>query len=187
MLINVGVSKRHVHLTKETYYDLFGNEELGIRNNLSQPGQFASTKTVDLKWNNIIIPHVRIIGPFRNYNQIEIDENDAKFLNILPPRRQSGDLDGSLPITIIGAYKELTLNSGVILAERHVHMDELTAKENGFVDKEIVSIYKNDKYIFDAKIKIAKNAFTELHIDTKEEQDFDLHQNEEVSIKKCGK
>lgn len=187
MLIKVGVSKRHVHLTKETYKELFNKDNLDVRNNLNQPGQYASTETVDLKWNDIVIPHVRIIGPFRPYNQVEIDENDAKKFNLNPPRRQSGDLEGSLPITIIGPCKEITISRGLILAERHIHMDEETAKNVGLEDKEVVSLYDNDNYICEAKVKVSKMAYTELHIDTKEEQELNLHQGNEVILRKCGK
>lgn len=182
MKINVGVSKRHVHLTKESYKELFETEVLKERNPLNQPGQFASTETVDLKWNDKIIPHVRIIGPFRNYNQIELDYEDARFLNINPPRRQSGDLDDSLPITLIGPKKEVTLEKGAILAERHIHMDEINAKKYNLYNNEIVSVYKDNNYKFDAKIKISKEAYIELHIDTCEEKEYDLHQKDEVII-----
>ena len=79
MKVVLGVSNRHVHLTKEVFEKLFGeNAHLEVRNNLGQPGQFASTSSVDIKVGDNVIEHVRIIGPLRSYNQIEISQTDAK-------------------------------------------------------------------------------------------------------------
>ena len=69
--VSVGVSNRHVHLTEETYKMLF-DEELTKKNDLNQIGQFASNQTLTLKTEKTEIPNVRILGPFRSYNQIEI-------------------------------------------------------------------------------------------------------------------
>ena len=66
-------------------------------------------------------------------------------------------------------------------------MDKETAKKLDLVNKEIVNVYQNDKLIFDALIKISDPAYVEIHIDTDEEVEFDLHQNDEVEFKKCGK
>lgn len=184
MIIPVGVSKRHIHLTKEIYEELFGSKEMEVRNYLKQPTQFASTDTLDIKWNNQIINHVRIVGPLRDYNQVEINESDAKILGVNPPRRQSHDLNGSLPIILVGPNKEVYLNEGLILAEKHIHMDEETAKRLNLENKESVNVYINNDYAFDAKIKTSKEAFIELHIDTDEEQKYNLHQDDLVLFHK---
>ena len=115
MNIPVGISNRHVHLTEEVWKKLFGDEEITVRNYLNQPGQFASNMTVDVKVGDAIINHIRVVGPFRNYNQIEIDDTDAKILGVIPPRRQSGDLNGSLPITVIGPKGSVFLDKGLIM------------------------------------------------------------------------
>ena len=91
MRIKVGVSNRHVHLTKEVYFKLFGEENLEKDRDLDQPGQFASKSYVTIKKGEREIPHVRILGPFRNYNQIEISRTDAYKLKVNPPVRDSGD------------------------------------------------------------------------------------------------
>lgn len=187
MIIPVGVSKRHVHITKETCLKLFNTDHLEERNPLNQPGQFASTSTVYLKLGDKIINHVRVVGPIRPYNQIEISQTEADYFGVNPPRRQSGDLENSLSITLVGPCGEVNLDSGLILAERHIHMDPETAKKLDLVNKEIVNVYQNDKLIFDALIKISDPAYVEIHIDTDEEVEFDLHQNDEVEFKKCGK
>ena len=75
----IGVSNRHVHLKKEVWESLFGDVPMEKRNDLGQPGQFATTSTVDIRYNGKTIEHVRVIGPIRNYNQIEISGSDANF------------------------------------------------------------------------------------------------------------
>ena len=67
------------------------------------------------------------------------------------------------------------------------HIDEKEALKEGFENDEIVNVYKENKYLFDAHIKIEPESFTELHIDTSEEIIYDLHQDCEVEIRKCGK
>ncbi len=187
MIIPVGVSKRHVHITKETCLKLFNTDQLEERNPLNQPGQFASTSTVDIKVEDKIINHVRVVGPLRSYNQVEISQTEADYFGVKPPRRQSGELDGSLPVTLIGPFGEVKLTSGLILAERHIHMDPSTAIQLDLTNKEKVNVYQNDHYLFDALIKISDPAFIEIHIDTDEEIEYNIHQNDKVEFKKCGK
>ena len=83
MKIKVGVSNRHVHLTKEDYEKLFPGKTLEKRNDLNQVGEFASTDTVDLYYNGKTIEHVRVLGPFRKYNQIELLGKDFIFFGIV--------------------------------------------------------------------------------------------------------
>lgn len=187
MKIKVGVSKRHVHLCKKTCKELFGTTELPIRNELKQPGQYASTLTVDLKWHDNIISHVRVCGPIRKYDQAEISEDDAKILKVKPPVRKSGDLNGSLPITLVGPKNEVTIKSGLIIAQRHVHIDSKKAKNALLKDGEEVAIYQGRKEILRAYVKIENPSSTELHIDTHEEIIYDLHQGDGVEVYKCGK
>ena len=52
MKVTVGISNRHVHLTKEHLNILFGeNYQLENVKNLNQPTQFASNSFVTLKTN----------------------------------------------------------------------------------------------------------------------------------------
>lgn len=108
MKIKVGISNRHVHLTKEDLYILFGdNYELTPRNYLDQKGQFATEETVTLKTDKNIKQYVRIVGPPRSYTQVEVLESDKDYFGINPPVRNSGSLDNSENITIIGPKGEL--------------------------------------------------------------------------------
>lgn len=187
MEVTVGVSKRHVHLTKEVWEKLFGQVEMENRNNLGQPGQFATTSTVDLMWNNQVIEHVRVIGPIRKYNQVELAETDAKLFSIEPPRRQSGDLSGALPMEIRGPLGSVVVPECTILAEMHIHMTPEMAVELKLKDKELVEVYDNDKYLFDVKVKVSDPAALEFHIDTDESDRYNLQTGSIVDFKVCGK
>jgi len=186
MKIVVGISKKHVHLTEKTFKILFGNRKLPVRNKLRQPGQYASTLTVHLKWNKKILEHVRIVGPFRKYNQIEVSASDAKILGLKPPVRGSGDIKDSLPITLIGPNGEITLKQGLVIAERHVHFTSELAKEFDLKDKETVKIIFNDNEITDAKIKVLNPSYLEFHLDNDEAKKYKLQNDDEVEIRKCG-
>ena len=48
MKVLLGVSNRHVHLTKEDYRILFADEPLQKVKDLVQPGQFSSDKKVTI-------------------------------------------------------------------------------------------------------------------------------------------
>ena len=124
MKVTIGVSNRHVHLKEEHLYELFGDDyKLEKRNDLTQPGQFASTALVSLKTSKGILENVRVLGPLRNYTQVEISKTDAYKLGVNPPVRNSGDLDNSESITIIGPRGEITIEEGCIIATRHIFLN----------------------------------------------------------------
>ena len=78
MKIKVGVSNRHVHLCKEDADILFGKDyQFEKRNDLSQEGEYACMETVIVSTDQYEFPHVRVMGPLRNYTQVEVSEDDA--------------------------------------------------------------------------------------------------------------
>ena len=170
MKVSIGVSNRHVHLTKEHLEILFGKDfNLNVKNNLTQPGQFASTSTVTIETDKSEIENVRVLGPVRNYTQVEISKTDAYKLGINPPVRDSGDLVGSSPIIIIGPKGQVNLEYGCIIATRHIHLTEKHIKEYKLEGKNEVSVYlKGEKsgVINNVKFKVTDEAFFELHLDT---------------------
>lgn len=181
-VIKVGISNRHVHLTEETYKKLFGDKSLTKKYDLNQVGEFASYKVLTLKTEKGSISDVRIVGPFRNYNQVEISKSDAEYLGLTPPMRRSGDLKNSASIELISEHGDVFLESACILANRHVHMNEEVAKEMGLEDNERVQIVvKGDKScIMDAYVKVSSNGFLELHIDVDDAEFFGLNNGDEV-------
>lgn len=163
MEVKVGVSNRHVHLTKEDLESLFGeNYKLTPRNYLDQPGQFATEETVTLKTDKNIKEYVRIVGPTRDYTQVEVLEEDKEYFGINPPVRNSGDLENSEDITIIGPKGELHKKNVCIIANRHIHINSRD-KEN-FKEDQIVKVEIDGKVLEDVHIKIGDNYALALHI-----------------------
>ncbi len=181
----IAVSNRHLHLTKEIYDELF-DEPLSIKRPLNQIGEFASFQTVTLKTEKGEIPNVRLIGPLRKYNQVEISRSDAYLLGINPPVRESGDLEDSEMITIVGPKGEVTLKDACIQAERHVHMNEKKAEELGLKHEDMVKlIVNNDKGgIMEAFVKVSSNGYFEIHLDKDDANCFLLKTGDEVEIEK---
>ena len=181
--IKVGVSNRHVHLTKEDYDFLF-DEELTLKYKLNQIGEFASNQTVLIKGPKGEIDNVRILGPFRLYNQVEISRHDARILGVNPPVRKSGDLNGAENITITGPKGSVELKESCIIANRHLHMPSKEALKYNLKDNQKVKVViSGDRSgIIDAYAKITDNSATELHLDTDDANAFGLKGNEELDI-----
>src|SRR5262245_18473391 len=75
----VNVSARHMHVTSEALEVLFGpGAKLTKLKDLYQEGEFASEQLVTVVGpRQRIIPNVRILGPVRNYSQIELSYTDG--------------------------------------------------------------------------------------------------------------
>ncbi|KAB7664925.1 phosphate propanoyltransferase [Bacillus sp. B1-b2] len=172
MQIPIGVSNRHIHLTKEHVYQLFGEGyELKVKKELSQPGEFAAEETVTIKTEKSEIAKVRILGPIRSLTQIEISKTDAFHLGIKPPIRPSGKIEGTPGITIIGPNGEITVEEGVIIAERHIHMTPTDAQTFGVEDGQYVSIKvegERELVFHQVLIRIKDTYALDMHIDTDE-------------------
>lgn len=172
----VETSARHIHLTKEAFEVLCGvGTELEIKKELSQPGQFVSTTRLDLVGPKKTISGVSILGPLRNVNQVEISATDARTLGVNAPIRESGDVKGSAPLTILNPLNgnKIELTEGCIVAKRHVHMTEENAKEFGVSNGQIVSVKvssgKGRDIVFgDTVIRVSPKFSLAMHLDTDE-------------------
>ena len=164
--ISIGVSNRHLHLSEATYAKLF-DEPINKIRDLTQPGMFVTDKVVTLKTDNYQIDNVKLLGPLRDYDQVEISHNDALKFKIDPPVRASGDIQNAGVITIKTEKNELTLPC-VIIAERHIHISQKEANDLGLHDKQLVQVkipgIKSGS--IDAHIKVSNEAYLEMHIDT---------------------
>lgn len=174
MKVTIGVSNRHVHLTKDDYKILFDDLEFTVYKKINQPGQFASNRVVTLVNNDKVIENVRVVGPFRDYTQVEISKSDAKLLNLNPPVRSSGDLKESSPITIKGPNGIINLKEGCIIADRHIHItnEEVIKYELQNVKK--VSVLVNNNLIDNVYLKIAPNSYFEMHIDKDDSNTYSI-------------
>jgi propanediol utilization protein len=95
---------------------LFGKDyELTEYKPLSQPGQFAANETVTLVGKKNKIENVRILGPLRPKDQVEISKTDEFFLGIDAPVRESGKTEGSPGITLLVKMAQLLLFRKVLL------------------------------------------------------------------------
>lgn len=181
--IKVQVSNRHVHLTEEIYNRLF-DEPLTRKKDLNQIGQFAANQTLDILTDKYTFENVRIVGPFRNYNQVEISNNDARKLGLKPPVRTSGDLDNSETITLRTPKATITLDNSCIIADRHVHFNTNEADRycinNG--DKLKIHILGEKRGTIEAFAKVSDDGFYELHIDTDDANAFLLNSNDELIL-----
>lgn len=168
MKILLGVSNRHVHLTREDYNILFHQEVLNKERNLVQPHQYASDVFVDLKTEKNMIKHVRVLGPLRDYTQVEISKTDSYFLGLNPPIADSGDLENASEIEIIGPYGSIVRKSAII-ADRHIHITKQQKEKLGLQNVEEVSVlFETEKTtIFsNVKLKVCEEANLEMHLDT---------------------
>ena len=169
--VPVGVSNRHIHLTREHVEILFGKGyQLTKIKDLSQPGQYACKEQLTIIGPSMrSIEGVRVLGPERKRSQVEISRTDSFVLKVKPPVRESGDLDGSAPITIVGPKGIVTLDEGCIIANRHIHMSEEEGKAFGVTDGEYcdVELYGERRSLFyDVQIRVHKDFRLEMHIDT---------------------
>ena len=102
---------------------LFGTgAELTYKADLSQPGQFVAQERLTIQGPKGSFENVAILGPFRKETQLEISMTDSRKLGIPGAIRQSGDTAGSPGCTLIGPNGTLTIDHGVIVAKRHIHM-----------------------------------------------------------------
>jgi propanediol utilization protein len=122
----VNISARHVHLTAAAVEQLFGpGHQLTVDRYLYQDGEFAATETVSVVGpRRRMLPSVRVLGPCRDYNQVELAFTDGISLGIELPVRRSGDHRETPGCYLLGPSGMVQLQAGVIRAERHVHMGD---------------------------------------------------------------
>lgn len=171
--IPVAISARHVHLTRASIERLFGpGYELGVHAPLRQVGEFAAAETVTLSGPRGRLTHVRIVGPARKEDQVEISRSDGVTLGIDAPVRESGCLAGTPGIVIEGPAGSVTLDHGVIFALRHIHMSPADADTLGVKDQECVEVAVESgerRLIFgDVIVRVSPHYRLELHLDTDE-------------------
>lgn len=178
--IPIAISGRHVHLDRQTMDSLFGkNSELEILKMISQPGQYASKQTVNLIGPRDRIDGVRVLGPLRRDNQIEIARTDEFRLGVDAPIRGSGQVEGSAPITLEGPQGTVNLNQGLICARRHIHMTPADAQAYGVDDGDEVEVEisgtPRDLTFGDVLIRVSDKYILEMHIDTDEANAAELN------------
>jgi putative phosphotransacetylase len=120
----VNISARHCHLTQAAVEALFGKgHQLQVHKWLYQDGQFAAKEALTLIGpRSRVISNLRILGPCRNLNQVELAYTDAIALGFDLPLRSSGDIKGTPGGMLMGPAGFFEMEEGIIRALRHVHM-----------------------------------------------------------------
>ena len=171
--ILVETSARHVHLTRADVETLFGKgHKLTEKKPLSQPGQFACEERIKLVGPKKEIANVIILGPERKDTQVEISLTDARTLGVEAKVRESGDIEGTSGIKLVGPCGEIELEKGVIAAKRHIHMTPADAANYGVSNGEIVNVKvetEGRSLIFgDTVVRVRDDFALAMHSDTDE-------------------
>lgn len=187
--IPVGVSNRHIHLTRQDVETLFGKGyRLTPLKDLSQPGQYACKEQLTIVGPSLRpIEKVRVLGPERKASQVEISRTDAYLLKVRPPVRESGKISGSAPITIIGPKGVVTLSEGCIIANRHIHMSPEDGARFGLKDNDYVTVDafgERRTRFFDVQVRVDPNFRLEMHLDTDDANAAGLANGAKVAIVK---
>ena len=167
LFIELEASGRHVHVTKEQAKTLFGHE-LTPKRPLSQPGQYLANERVTVVGSKGEFQNVAVLGPERKEAQVEISLTDGRSLGIQPPVRLSGDVKGSPGAVLVGPSGRITLDRGVIAAQRHIHMRPETAKAMGVENGQTVrlQVYTARPLIFDdVAVRVSPDFADFVHLD----------------------
>ena len=169
----VNVSARHCHLTQEAVEALFGTGyQLSIHKNLYQDGQFAAKETLTLIGpRSRVISNLRILGPCRSFNQVELAYTDAIALGFEIPARLSGNIAGTPGCMLMGPAGFFEMQEGVIRALRHAHLGEDDAAFYGVKDGDKMKLKVHGPCgltLDNILIRVTKGFKLEVHIDTED-------------------
>ena len=169
LTIEMEASGRHIHLSRAHVDALFGvGYKLTPVKDLSQPGQFACKERVTLVGPKGELKNVVVLGPERGESQVEISLTDAVSLGITPPVRQSGDVAGTPGLTVRNGERMITLDRGLIAAQRHIHMTPEDAARWGVADNQTVRLktFTARPVVFDdVVVRVSPKFCTMVHLD----------------------
>ena len=167
MFVELEASARHVHVTQEQAMKLFGHALTPDRP-LSQPGQYLAKERVRVVGPKGEFAHVAVLGPARKEAQVEVSMTDARALGLRPPIRESGKVSGSPGVVLSGSNGSIALQSGVIIAQRHLHLTPEAAERFGVQDKQVVRLqtFTDRPVIFeDVLVRVRPDFATRAHLD----------------------
>ena len=185
MKVKVGISNRHVHLSKEDFDKLFFDQEFYSEKDLSQKGEFMSNLKVSIKGPKGEMEGVRVVGPIRNKTQVEISKTDSFKLGVDAPVRLSGNLEGAKDITISFMDRVVEAKNSCIVAKRHLHISTSDLEKYNLKDNDVISIIAPGERggKLNNVIVRSKDSFTlEVHLDTDEANALGLKNGNEVEI-----
>jgi putative phosphotransacetylase len=169
----VNVSARHGHLTRDAVEVLFGKgHELRAMKWLYQEGQFGAEESVTLIGpRSRVISNLRILGPCRDINQIELAFTDSIALGFEIPVRNSGNIEGTPGCMLMGPAGFFEMSHGVIRAAPHVHMHPDDAAYYGVANGDFMRLQVGGLCGLSLNrllVRVSENVKLEVHIDTDE-------------------
>lgn len=186
--VPIGVSNRHVHLCEEDLNILFGDGyKLTKKSQLKQPGQFAANEVVTIRGKKGQFEKVRILGPVRTKTQVEISITDSFKLGVKSMVKQSGHLNNTPGIKIIGPKGEVDIPQGTIVALRHIHLTPIMARNLKLKDNDAIEVQtlgERKGIMGNVLVRVSEKSSTEMHIDVDEANAFELKNNDIAIIKK---
>lgn len=186
--IPIGVSNRHIHVSQKDLDKLFGEGyNLTKKGDLKQPGQFAANETVTIRGPKGEFENVRILGPIRDESQVEISMTDSFRLGVRPPIKESGQLENTPGLEIIGPKGSVQIPQGTIIALRHIHMTPEQAIKIGVKDKDVVEVEtfgQRQGVLGNVLIRVSDKYSLEMHVDVDEANACSLKNNDFVILRK---
>lgn len=184
--IKVGVSQRHIHLSREDLDTLFGKGYELTKKKTLMGREFASEECVTLVGSSLkSIERVRVLGPVRAKTQVEISRTDTFILKVSPPVRPSGQIEGSERLVVVGPKGTVYLKEGVIIANRHIHLTPEYAKQHNIADGDYVDVMvesiKPTKF-YGVQVRVRDDFNIEMHIDTDDANSAGLRNGDIVRI-----
>ncbi|HFI0342700.1 TPA: ethanolamine utilization phosphate acetyltransferase EutD [Streptococcus suis] len=165
----IEASGRHIHLSQEDLEKLFGKDyTLTKAKDLSQPGQYACKERLTILGPKGAFQNVVILGPVRGASQVEVSLTDCLKLGLNAPIRESGQIENTPGIILVNGSKVVSLEKGLIVAKRHIHMTPEDAAKANVVNQEIVQVQVGGErgLIFDdVVIRVHPKFATYMHID----------------------
>ncbi len=185
--IKVGVSQRHIHLSREHLDILFGKGYELTKKKTLMGREYAAEEVVTLVGPSLkTIENVRVLGPVRKNTQVEISRTDTFVLKVSPPVRPSGEIEGSEKLVIVGPKGCVYLKEGVIIANRHIHLtpeyaEKHNIKDNDYVDVEIENTVKPTRF-YGVQVRVRDDFNVEMHIDTDDANSVGIKNGMKVRI-----
>lgn len=169
--VPVASSNRHVHLSQADVERLFGpGYQLTRMRDLEQPGQYACNESVTMECEKGKIS-LRVVGPARKETQIELSLSDCYKLGVKPMLRMSGETAGTPGCTLLNGDRRITIDHGVIVAARHLHMSPYEAAGFGLKDGDVVALQVEGEraaVLNNLVVRSGKAHSLEAHIDKDE-------------------
>jgi len=169
--IPIEVSARHLHLCDADVDTLFGKGyKLTIKRELSQKGYHVANERVEVVGPNGSASF-GILLPNRSASQVEMAITDAIKLGIEPTLGDSGNHENTTGCILRGPEGEVELKQGVMIARRHIHMNQAEADALGVKDKDRIHVeVDGDRGLIfkDCLVRVDPSFSTSMHIDTDE-------------------